>query len=429
MPIAFLKPTGIVSDVGTNIASGLVTDIDEGVAGADGNLMVSVNNGWATDFLIQFSLEDLPDDADTINSFDMRVRARVDGRNDDTATWEWKLIGTNMELGGSALAYNHIDDGNGLLNRERSNAAGDATVANVNAALAQVQQTAFNQVMSPDGMNTSWDCFELEVDYEVTSGRTVNCTTEVLQLNENAATVNRTRLVIALTEVVELTENLATVIKGGDSRVVICVTEALLLATNAAAVNASRSVLGLVESLQLNENAAAVNRSRIVLAISEALLLAPNAAAVNRTRLVLALTEALELAENVATVLKSGPRVVNCVTEALLLATNASSVNRSRLVSALTEALLLTTNAAIVIHSDRIVNCLTEALLLTTQQGIVNRSRLVSALTEALVLTTNQAHVLAGIVARFIDYRYVKQSLPTSDTVRTLASSETKEAD
>ncbi len=322
------------------------------------------------------------------------------------------------------------------------------------------------------GVTTLTEVLELgENAAAVNRTRLVTALTEILQLAENAAAVNRTRLVTALTEVLELAENIATVIRGG-GRIVNCTTEILQLAENVAAVNRQRGVTTLTEVLELGENAAAINRqrgvnaatevlllstvqasvnaSRIVLGLVEALQLAENNASVNRTRLVTTLTEILELAENTANVIRGGGRLVNCVTEALLLATNAAAINRQRGVTTLTEILELTENAATVnkqrgviaatetlllstvqasVNASRSVIGLVESLLLTEQSATVSGSRIVAALTEALLLATNQANVITGVLAKFIDYKFVKGALPRSDRTTTPATQDTVQVD
>ncbi len=170
MAIIFLHPTSFV-DPGANVASGLVTDVDELVSAADGALQVSVNNGWSgADSTVQFVMEDMPGDADTINSVKLRVRAQVaGGQVDDTATWLWDINGTGMS---GSVSWTEADDGAGLSNKEVTT-TGSPTVANVDAAQIRVDQTAFSQTMSPDGLHHDWDCLELEVDYEVSGGVTL----------------------------------------------------------------------------------------------------------------------------------------------------------------------------------------------------------------------------------------------------------------
>lgn len=166
MSIAFLKPTG-ETDAGSIIASGVLTDVDEGVSAADGNLEVSKTNSWSGSTVV-FDMEDLPGDADSINSVILRVRAKTDNGVDDTIFYTWDVLGTEME-GFSVTWIGVTDAGAGLQNRTDTG-TGSPTVANVNAAQIRVDQTNFSQLMNPDGTTHSWDCFELEVDYNVADG-------------------------------------------------------------------------------------------------------------------------------------------------------------------------------------------------------------------------------------------------------------------
>lgn len=163
MPTVNLKPTG-QTDVGSVIASGAVTDVDEGLAAADGNLEASIVNSWSGNAVI-FDLEDLPGDADSINTVALIVRARVDNQVDDSATYEWSVDGTGM-AGYLAVWVAAVHSGNGLENFADGTGTESPTVANVNAAQIRVSQI-FSQSMGPDGITHSWDTLELQVDYSV----------------------------------------------------------------------------------------------------------------------------------------------------------------------------------------------------------------------------------------------------------------------
>ena len=170
MTIALLKPTAVFSDAGPNIVGGAITDIDEGVAGADGVLMDGRANGWNGGLPIEFTMEDLPGDADTITSVKLRIRANVDGGLiDDVAVWTWDINGIAMA---GSIGWVQTEDGNGLVNKVFT-ATGSPTVANVNDALVRVDQTGFTQNMNPDGLQHHWDAFELEVDYTETTGHNI----------------------------------------------------------------------------------------------------------------------------------------------------------------------------------------------------------------------------------------------------------------
>lgn len=169
MPIVFLKPTS-QTDTGVNVATGVLTDVDEGVAGADANLEVSVGKQWATPFFVEYGVEDLPGDADSIISVKLRIRARITGTwIDDSIQYNWTVVGTGMS--GQVQWDFENDFGAGLANREVTT-TGSPTVANVNAALIRVTQ-AYSGSMAKEDITHDWDCLELEVDYDTGGGNVV----------------------------------------------------------------------------------------------------------------------------------------------------------------------------------------------------------------------------------------------------------------
>ena len=78
--------------------------------------------------------------------------------------------------------------------------------------------------------------------------RTVVCTTEVLTLTENNATVIQARDVTCSSEILQSIANVSTVAKSRDA---IATTEALSLGTNQAAIDQGRNADAAVESLLL----------------------------------------------------------------------------------------------------------------------------------------------------------------------------------
>ena len=173
MPIAFLKPTS-QTDAGPNIATGALTDVDEGVSGADGNLEVSIGKVWLTPFFVEWALEDLPGDADSINSVILRVRARIVGTwVDDSIQYAWTIQGTNVAH--PLLEWDfQADGGAGLANRQQT-VTDSPTVANINAALIRVTQT-YSSSMAKEAITHDWDCFELEVDYNTAAVGAISAT-------------------------------------------------------------------------------------------------------------------------------------------------------------------------------------------------------------------------------------------------------------
>lgn len=167
MPIVFLKPTS-ETDANNLIVAGVLGDVDEGVSGADAALETSKTGTWSGTFA-EWTLEDLPGDASSINSVILRVRGQVAGGwTDDSVQYFWAAFGTN--LAHPTLQWDfETEDGDALTNKQQT-VTDSPTVANVNAATIRTTQ-AYSASMQGDGSFSAWDAFELEVDYE-TSGVT-----------------------------------------------------------------------------------------------------------------------------------------------------------------------------------------------------------------------------------------------------------------
>lgn len=167
MPIVFLKPTA-QADPDSNIISGVLTDVDEGISSADGVTEQGKINKWnsGTVRYIEYAMEDLPGNATSINSIIIRVRARVSGGwINDLVTWVWNIVGSNINAAGVGWV-GEFDDGNGLVTKATTDRNQGASVADVNAAVVRVDQGLYSQSAGPDGLFHAWDCFEIEVNYE-----------------------------------------------------------------------------------------------------------------------------------------------------------------------------------------------------------------------------------------------------------------------
>jgi len=163
MPIVYLLPTG-ETDTGAVIASGALTDVDEGVdAGTpDAALETSIANSWAA-AVVSYVMGNLPGDADSINSVTLRARGQVSGGwADDAVSYAFDLVGANAAH--PAISWDfQTEDGNALA--DKSGVVTDSpSVADVNAMTVEISQ-AFSQDMGPDGAIFAWDGFEIEVDY------------------------------------------------------------------------------------------------------------------------------------------------------------------------------------------------------------------------------------------------------------------------
>jgi len=164
MTIAFLKPTA-VTDTDSNIGSGTVGDVDEGVSGADANRIESVQDHWSGAKNIDFTMEDLPGGASSINSVKLRVRGGItqQGEKDDSASYAFSVIDGNLS---GNVQFNQADDGAGWINRVTT-LTGSPSVSDVNACKVRWTNTiVFEQGEFLDQTTCSLDAFELEVDYD-----------------------------------------------------------------------------------------------------------------------------------------------------------------------------------------------------------------------------------------------------------------------
>ena len=185
MPIAFLKPTS-ESDTGANIATGVLTDVDEGVAAADAALETSVDKDWGGD-TTTWGLENLPAAAVSINSYTLRVRAEIVGTwVDDTVSYGWTFNGTGITLGEITWLF-ETEGGDGLVDKTLAG-TGTPTVANINAGNVRVIQ-AYSASMAKEAVALAWDCFELEVDYSE-AGETIAVGQALETDTANAITVS-----------------------------------------------------------------------------------------------------------------------------------------------------------------------------------------------------------------------------------------------
>jgi len=197
MPIAFIRINSLAS-FGTNpFPSALTASVDELVASADGLVILSTNNQWAERPIsgLQLGFESLPGSADSINSVILRVRAGVGGNAspDDSSTYRFQMEG-GTGFGSESVTWTDADsvaatDGN-LVNREVT-ITGSPSVAQINAAECFVEQTAWGQVMGPDGMHLAIDCAELEVDYDIAGGATLTADPGALILTGASAALAR----------------------------------------------------------------------------------------------------------------------------------------------------------------------------------------------------------------------------------------------
>lgn len=168
MPTATLVPTSL-TDANSNVAAGAYTDIDETIASADGNTLDSVAGDWTgttgTDTAFSFGLSDLPATADSINSVQFRVRARVTGSTNLGVSWvKCAVSGTNAPT--TTTRWIESETGDGFVNKGASSGvSSSATVAQVNAWTVIVYQEAWSTVEGTAATNLEIDAIEIIVDY------------------------------------------------------------------------------------------------------------------------------------------------------------------------------------------------------------------------------------------------------------------------
>lgn len=168
MPTATLVPTAL-TDTNLNVATGAYTDVDETIASADGSTINSVTDEWTggsgTGSAFSFTMSDLPAAADSINTVQFRVRAKVSGGySNDDVTWRCDVSGTNAPT--TKAQWVAEDDGAGFENRGASTpVTSAASVADVNGWTVRVYQSVFLELTPVDGLYLQIDAVEIIVDY------------------------------------------------------------------------------------------------------------------------------------------------------------------------------------------------------------------------------------------------------------------------
>lgn len=169
MPTATLVPTAL-TDTNSNVAAGAYTDIDETIASADGTTLDSVTNQWTggpgTGSAFSFTMSDLPAAADSVNTVQFRVRARVTGTaQTDDAAYVCDVQGTNAPS--TTATWAAPDEiGDGLENKgATSGVTTSASVTDVNGWTVRVYQSGYVDNSDPGAYNLEIDCVEIIVDY------------------------------------------------------------------------------------------------------------------------------------------------------------------------------------------------------------------------------------------------------------------------
>ena len=171
-----IRPNVAVVDSGSNVVSGAFGDVDEGVGFAEnatglfceGDVpsVLSVSNVWAAG-TIDFGLDDVDAAITTINSWTLRVVARVlrDGpETDDTATYRF----TFAPAGDSeTLDYTEGDVGLNWITRTVTEAVSATTPTGINAAVIALSQFAFTQNGNAgDGLRIEIDAIDIILDVD-----------------------------------------------------------------------------------------------------------------------------------------------------------------------------------------------------------------------------------------------------------------------
>ncbi len=154
--------------------------IDEGVDNADTLVNDTIRNAWPVAAVVQWPLSDFAAHVTTINTWTLRVRARVirkgdaifrsgnvyaiSPESDDTVTYQFLFT-----PGGDSqnLTFTDVDAGAGFITRTVTQAAATATRVQINAELVELRQTAFSmQGNLFDGLSLEIAAIDLVIDYD-----------------------------------------------------------------------------------------------------------------------------------------------------------------------------------------------------------------------------------------------------------------------
>jgi len=421
MPIAYLFPDG-VTDTDSNIDSGVLTDIDEGVDGGtpDAALMTSVANDWAGGAAITFTLTDLPGEATGINSVTLRVRAEVGGGLDnDTIDYVWDMA-AGAGFNANTVAWDETDEAAGLADRTASVNSG-ASVAQVNAASVRVRQLNWSQTKGPDNLFHAWDGFELEVDYAAADPNTAELPSATLTLTPNAPqaiTTENNIAAIAAAAVLTLTANVPTV-ETFDPNTVTLPSATLTLAPQAPqAITSDNQVAQLssaVLTLAPNVPQSITTEKHIAQLPAAVLTLTPNVPqAVTTEKHIAELPSAtLTLTENVPQTVTSNHQVAQLPVAALTLTPNVpqAATTEKHIAQLPSVALTLTPNVPQAVTTEGDVAELPSAALTLTEnvpQAVVTENNVATLLSATLTLTPNapQAVTTEGVAYEQEGFRF-----------------------
>ena len=176
-----LRPDAAATDASSVL---LVNDnslIDEGVDFADGLVNDTIRNEWPVAATVSFPLSDLTAGVTTVNSWTLRVRARVIRKgdatfrsntqyapapeSDDTTTYDFTFAPGGGDT--QTVSFTDVDAGMGFITRTATQAVAAATPAQINAALVDMVQSAFSQEGDLfDGLSLEIDAIDVVTDVD-----------------------------------------------------------------------------------------------------------------------------------------------------------------------------------------------------------------------------------------------------------------------
>lgn len=175
-----LKIDGAATDADSVLVVNNPLLIDEGIDDADGLVNDTIRNAWLALATVSWPLEDLGSEVTTINSWTLRIRARlirkgsaifrnnnvfaISPESDDTVTYRFTFApGADSQI----VEFTEIDAAMGFITREVTQLAAAATPAQINAELVVMTQEAFAQLGDLfDGLSLEIDAIDLVVDYD-----------------------------------------------------------------------------------------------------------------------------------------------------------------------------------------------------------------------------------------------------------------------
>lgn len=212
MPIHLIKPNAAFSDTGGLLTLNDYTELREGTASADSvpGLRTDTNDIGNTTVALCSTTDNMPETPTSLNSVTFRARGQFVNWSDDVAIY--RIYANVPSLGSYQLSWAQNNYGNSgwvTLSVVMSTAL---TLTQLNGITFSIHQYQYGRNMGGDGVYFEVDCMEVEVDYSTSNPRNVTCSTEVITLTTNEASIFD-RDVIGTTEAITVSTNNATVTK------------------------------------------------------------------------------------------------------------------------------------------------------------------------------------------------------------------------